>query len=102
MVTSSIARSEIGAVAIVPLQLIPVILLGGLLKSYSPGLTETRIGRFLADLTPLRWAFEAFSTACLGSSEGLFPSPSMGLPCLILGAMSLIGLAISWWRVCRW
>lgn len=100
MVTSAVARSEIGAVAIVPLQLIPVILLGGLLKSYDPGLIDTALSKLFSDLTPLRWAFEAFSTAC--DATGLFPSPSIGLPCAVLALMAVIGLGCSWWRVCRW
>lgn len=100
MITSSTARSEIGAVAIVPLQLIPVILLGGLLKSYNPGLTDTVLSKLLSDMTPLRWSFEAFSTAC--DATGLFPAPSIGLPCSVIALMSVIGLGCSWWRVCRW
>ena len=98
LVTSVWARSEIGAVGLVPLQLVPMILLGGLLKSYSPGLTGSAVAQTLADLTPIRWAFEAFSTACLGGG-GLFPDAGLGLPCLVLSGFALVGLAVAWWRV---
>ena len=100
LVTSAWARSEIGAVGLVPLQLVPMILLGGLLKSYNPGLTGSAVAQTLADLTPIRWAFEAFSTACLGGG-GLFPAAGIGLPCLVLAVFASLGVVATWWRVRR-
>ncbi len=100
LVTSAWARSEIGAVGLVPLQLVPMILLGGLLKSYNPGLTGSAVAQLAADLTPIRWAFEAFSTACLGGG-GLFPAASIGLPCVVLSVFALVGVVAAWWRVRR-
>ena len=102
LVTSSIARTEIGAVALVPLQLIPMIFLGGLLLNYRQRLADLPLSRILADLSPLRWAFEAISTACLGGSAMFFPQPGVALPCAVLAAMSLVGLGLAWSRVRRW
>lgn len=52
---SSTVKTQIAAVVAVPLILIPVILLGGLIKPF-PDMKH--LVRYLGDITPVRWSFE--------------------------------------------
>jgi ABC-type multidrug transport system ATPase subunit/pSer/pThr/pTyr-binding forkhead associated (FHA) protein len=52
---SATVKTQIAAVVAVPLILIPVILLGGLIKPF-PDMKD--LVRVLGDLTPVRWSFE--------------------------------------------
>ena len=58
---SAFVRSQIAAVAAVPLVLIPVILLGGLIKPFNQ---MHNLILCLANLTPARWAFEMMTAFC--------------------------------------
>lgn len=53
---SSVARSEVSAIVITPLVLIPFILLGGLLVPYD---SSSGTVKFLMHLVPSRWTYEA-------------------------------------------
>lgn len=52
---SATVKTQVSAVVTVPLVLIPIILLGGMIKPFPEMKGFTR---FLADVTPVRWSFE--------------------------------------------
>ncbi|MEC7987935.1 MAG: ABC transporter permease [Myxococcota bacterium] len=57
---SSVAYTEVTAISLVPLILLPQLMLGGYIKLYrlmTKSVWESRI----ADLTPIRWAFESLA-----------------------------------------
>jgi len=95
---SALARTQVAATVAVPLVLIPVILLGGLIKPHTE-LSETALMGFLSDLMPARWAFGAL--AAISNVQGFFRSPSFeeGIGALLVTGC-LFGL-IAWLRVRR-
>ncbi|MEJ0000420.1 MAG: ABC transporter permease [Verrucomicrobiota bacterium] len=66
---SSTVKTQIAAVVAVPLILIPVILLGGLIKPYPDMKGAVKL---LADVTPVRWSFDMLTALCHNVPEDFF------------------------------
>ena len=60
LLVSASARTEVSAISIVPLLLLPQLMLGGFIKLYGQ-LQEQGLQDNFADLMPIRWSFEALS-----------------------------------------
>lgn len=95
---SALARTQVAATVAVPLVLIPIILLGGLIKPHME-LEESPLMGLLADLLPAKWAFH--SLAAVASVQGFFRSPSYGFGMAVLLLMGFIFALVSWLRVRR-
>lgn len=95
---SALARTQVAATVAVPLVLIPIILLGGLIKPH-PELSESVLMGALSDLMPARWAF--YSLAAIANVQGFFRSPSFWTGIFALVAMALVFGLISWLKVRR-
>jgi hypothetical protein len=77
----------------IPLVLIPVILLGGLIKLYHE-LSGGWLLRLASDLTPARWSFEALTTVSASPKfvfgvSSLTESWAVPVLALMLGTFSL-------------
>ena len=57
LLVSSLARTEVTAISLVPLLLFPQLLLGGFIRLYG-ALEEKAWLQHLADIMPIRWSFE--------------------------------------------
>ncbi len=95
---SAVSRSQVAATVAVPLVLIPIILLGGLIKPHLE-LNESPLMGFLSDLLPAQWAFEAL--AAVSNVQGFFREPSFGLGMAVLLGTGLAFGGICWQRVRR-
>jgi ABC-type multidrug transport system ATPase subunit/pSer/pThr/pTyr-binding forkhead associated (FHA) protein len=88
---SSTVKTQIAAVVAVPLILIPVILLGGLIKPF-PDMKG--FVRFLADITPVRWSFDMLTALCHDVPEDFFNGAGW-----LSGSVYLVvvfGLMVAW------
>lgn len=101
LLISSVARSQITAIVAIPLVLIPVILLGGLVKLYNE-LSSGWLLRVLSDATPARWSFEAL-TAVSNTPKFVFGVNSLTeTPALlVLTGMLVLFAGIAYWQVRR-
>ena len=60
LLVSAYSKTEVTAISVVPLLLLPQLMLGGFIKLYGELQTNSFQG-FLSDLMPIRWAFESLS-----------------------------------------
>ena len=60
MLLSSLAYTEVTAISLVPLLLLPQLMLGGFIKLYGHLKASSWQAHF-ADITPIRWAFESLA-----------------------------------------
>jgi hypothetical protein len=60
MLLSSLAYTEVTAISLVPLLLLPQLMLGGFIKPYGHMRNSLWQASF-ADITPIRWSFESLA-----------------------------------------
>jgi ABC-type multidrug transport system ATPase subunit/pSer/pThr/pTyr-binding forkhead associated (FHA) protein len=93
LMISAFSKTSITAIVAIPLVLIPVILLGGLIKLYHE-LSGGWLLRLASDLTPARWSFEALTTVSASPKfvfgvSSLTESWAVPVLALMLGTFSL-------------
>jgi ABC transport system ATP-binding/permease protein len=107
LMISAYSKTEIAAISIVPLILLPQLLFGGFIKLYG-SLVTNGFQSNLADLMPLRWAFEALALLEYNSLQQVnehvrdienvigFSNTSPLNPLVILLTMSVLFFCLTW------
>ena len=73
MLLSSLAFTEVTAISLVPLLLLPQLMLGGFIKLYGHMKSSIWQAHF-ADITPIRWSFESLAIMEYEAVRNLNPS----------------------------
>jgi hypothetical protein len=113
LLVSASSKTEVTAISMIPILLLPQLMLGGFIKLYGYLLNDGFQG-VIADVMPIRWAFEALSvleyTALQSTNENVrdlsdvigFSATNLTMSCSVLVGFTLLFSMLTLVRLQFW